>query len=128
MPKHLFFLSLATYLLLCISGQATLPQESEATAELKRGVVMSGRTARAIQIAVSELEKRNLNADDYFIKVRRSEGYINVLFGSLEDVSPHRQHTGCLGPRRCFGVKLAADDLRVIIMHLSKDPLGNPPK
>src|SRR5262245_45448497 len=73
---------------------------------------ISGRTFRAIEAAVPELERRKLRVEDYRIFVYQAGTSLFVLFGSPADNSSGT--VVCPGPRACLRVELRADDLRVI--------------
>ena len=102
----------AIWLLLCFSGQISWAAEPDT--HWRIGETISGRSIRAIQAALPELERRNLALQDYSVSVSELGAFVLVIFGNPEDVAPNRRHTGCAGPRVCVGVTLAAEDFRVV--------------
>jgi hypothetical protein len=117
LTSFLLLASLMTWPFMSVGSQAQ--PGAEADTDLSRGVAISGRSLRAILAALPELEKRNLKVEDYIVEVSQVHDRIFVYFANPKDVAPGRMHTGCAGPRRCFGVQLAAEDLRIIRAMLS---------
>jgi hypothetical protein len=96
-------------------GQPSVHKVQLSTEELRKHLeqmTISGRTFRAIEAAIPELERRNLRVEDYRIRVYRTDTSIFVLFGNPSDNSPGGIE--CPGPRPCIRVELVVDDLRVI--------------
>ena len=102
----------------CVSSQPLLAAEPETRWNI--GEMISGRSVRAIQAALPELERRNLRVDDYFVSISQLGEFVLVIFGNREDVLSERRHTGCAGPRVCVGVTLAAENFRVISSSFQK--------
>jgi len=82
---------------------------------------ISGRTFRAIEAAIPELERRQLRVEDYHIFVYKAETSLFVLFRMPADNSSGA--IPCPGPRACLRVELRADDLRVIGV-IMRPPIG----
>ena len=97
-------------------GQPLVHQVQELSIEeLQKHVArttIAGRTFRAIEAAIPELERRKLRVEDYHIFVYQAETSLFVLFGSPADNSSGA--IACPGPRACLRVELRANDLRVI--------------
>jgi len=97
-------------------GQPPLHKVQLSDWELQRHIArttISGRTFRAIEAAIPELERRKLRVEDYHIFVYRADTSLFVLFGSPADNSSGAA-LACPGPKACLRVELSADDLRVI--------------
>ena len=93
MTRNLLLASLTVWSFLCVSSQSLLAEEPES--ELSRGVVIPGRSVRAILAAVPELEKRGLSVEDYVVNFWQLHEHITVYFANPEDVAPNRKHTDC---------------------------------
>ena len=72
---------------------------------------ISGRSFRAIQVAVTELERNKLNVGDYRITLQQSDRSIFVLF---RNPNASQEQRGSSGPRPTFSVELSNDGLQVI--------------
>jgi hypothetical protein len=72
---------------------------------------ISGRSFRAIQAAIPELERNKLGVEGYRIRVHESGASVFVLFG---DPNAPKGLRGSWGDRPAFSVELARDDLRII--------------
>jgi hypothetical protein len=78
--------------------------------EIKREGI-SGRNFRAIEAAMPELARLQLNVEDYWIEVVDWQESVLVLFGT-KDRPPFTR--GSFGPWPNYSVELSRDDLRVI--------------
>jgi hypothetical protein len=76
---------------------------------------ISGRHFRAIEATLPELQKNNLNVEDYWIGVSESDASIVVSFG-FKDAPP--SYRGSYGPKPNFYVELDKNDLRVMRLQL----------
>jgi hypothetical protein len=72
---------------------------------------ISGRNFRAIEAAMPELARLQLNVEDYWIEVVDWQESVLVLFGT-KDRPPFTR--GSFGPWPNYSVELSRDDLRVI--------------
>jgi hypothetical protein len=88
-------------------------RSAEPDLKAPRGETISGRSFRAMQAALPELQRYGLKADDYTIIVTQLGADLVVLFVNPEHASfPHA--TGCVGSRPCFGVALDPTTFKVI--------------
>jgi hypothetical protein len=84
--------------------------------EIKREGI-SGRNFRAIEAAMPELARHQLNVEDYWIEVVDWQESILVMFGT-KDRPPFWR--GSFGPKPNYSVELSRDDLRVIGSQFSR--------
>jgi hypothetical protein len=81
------------------------------TAESQVTESITATSFEAIQVAVAELERNNLDVADYRITVQQSHSSIVVLFGNLNTPKGQR---GSSGPKPAFSVELSPAGLKVI--------------
>src|SRR5262245_61368329 len=79
---------------------------------------ISGRSFRAIQAAIPELERFTPDVSDYVITVAREGSELVVQFLNPKDTKPEGR--GCLGPKPCVAVWVRPDDFRVLYSQLEK--------
>jgi len=105
--KRILFSHLVQCLVLYVCVLSVSPAEAQNPKEES----ISGGAVRAIQAALQELERRNLDVTRFRVIVWESGSSIYVLFNHPD--SPPT-HTGAFRNTPSFGVELRRDDLQVI--------------